>query len=193
MNLLRLVIRRFDGWLSRQYHVEEFTDDPQCIMRIQAGRTAHGLSLPEGAVPPGSEVLFLHMWNERAPLIPADGPTLDWALATRRKMIHSLRLVARHLQAAPSLKGVQAIGGVTAHLTLKEADGGRAMLEHLGFAVIPYHRPAGAFGEFWENFYTWWLMWTFNPVSVRHRSLFRLQRSEFWMSAQKFLEKFGKT
>jgi hypothetical protein len=28
------------------------------------------------------------------------------------------------------------------------------MLEHLGFIVIPYHRPFGAFGEFWENFLT---------------------------------------
>jgi hypothetical protein len=74
---------------------------------------------------------------------------------------------------------------------LKEIDGGRAMLEHLGFTVLPYHRPFGAFGEFWENFHTWWLMWTFNPASLKHRSLWHLQRTEFWMTKNKFLEKYG--
>jgi hypothetical protein len=65
------------------------------------------------------------------------------------------------------------------------------MLEHLGFIVIPYHRPFGAFGEFWENFFTWWLMWTFNPASTRRRSMFNLQRTEFWMSRRAFIEKYG--
>ena len=38
MNLLRSVIRHFDNWLSHVEGVEPFTDDPQCILRIQAGR-----------------------------------------------------------------------------------------------------------------------------------------------------------
>ncbi len=130
---------------------------------------------------------------ERAPLIPTAGPDLAWALTTRRRMIHSLRLVARHIQSMPALQDVQAVGGITAHVTLTGEDGGKAMLEHLGFTVFPYYRPFGAFGEFWENFYTWWLMWTFNPASVRHRTIWGLQRTEFWISTQKFLEKFGKT
>ena len=103
-------------------------------------------------------------------------------------MIHSLRLVARHIQSTPALRDVQAVGGITAHVTLIGADGGKAMLEHLGFAVFPYYRPLGEFGEFWENFYTWLLMWTFNPTSVRHRQMWNLQRTEFWMGTKEFPE-----
>jgi hypothetical protein len=87
--------------------------------------------------------------------------------------------VARHIQSTPALQDVQAVGGITARVTLIGVDGGKAMLDHLGFAVFPYYRPLGEFGEFWENFYTWWLMWTFNPTSVRHRQMWNLQQTEF--------------
>jgi hypothetical protein len=65
------------------------------------------------------------------------------------------------------------------------------MLEHLGFTVMPYHRPFGAFGEFWENFYTWWLMWTFNPASTRHRKLLGFTTDGIWMTKEEFLKKYG--
>jgi len=65
------------------------------------------------------------------------------------------------------------------------------MLQRLGFTVIPYHRSLGAFGEFWENFYTWMLMWTYNPGSLRYRGLWGLRRAEIWMSAEEFLRRYG--
>ena len=189
---LRHIICRFDRWLSRQLRVQVFTDDPQCLMRIQVWEAPLEIALPVGAIPREARVLMLHMWNERAPLIPEAGPDLGWALDTRRRMIHSLRLVARHIQYTPALQDVQAVGGITPHVTLIGVDGGKAMLDHLGFAVFPYYRPLGEFGKFWENFYTWWLMWTFNPISVRHRQMWNLQRTEFWMGTEEFLEKYGR-
>jgi hypothetical protein len=106
-------------------------------------------------------------------------------------MRYSLRLIAEYLKENPACRDIQGIGGITAHVMLGRADGGKVMLEHLGFVVIPYHRPMGAFGEFWENFFTWWLMWTYNPASTRRRSMFNLQRTEFWMSRKAFIEKYG--
>jgi hypothetical protein len=191
MDVVRAFIRRFDGWLSRIEGVEPFTDDPRCIMRIQVSRAKHDLILPDRVIPRGADVLLLHAWNERMPRIPSDGPDLAYAVRYRQRSIASLKLIARHIASTPSLQEVQAVGGVTAHISLEHARGGRAMLEHLGFTLMPYHRPFGAFGEFWENFYTWWLMWTFNPASTRHRKLWRLQRTEFWMAKDRFLEKYG--
>jgi hypothetical protein len=191
MNPMRLLLRAFDGWLSRQLRVQIFTQDPLCLLRIQVRPLRHALSLPGCRIPPGSQVLMVHMWNERAPMIPPDGPTIAWALDTSRRIRYSLRLVAQYIQANPSCGDVQAVGGISAHIVLGKAHGGKAMLEHLGFVVIPYHRPLGAFGEFWENFYTWWVMWTFNPVSTRRRSMFRLQRTEFWMSRLTFLQLYA--
>jgi hypothetical protein len=190
-NILRLLIRRFDDWLSRIEGVEPFTDDLQVILRLQNGRAAWNIPLPEGRISTGSKVLILHLWNERIPPIPPQGPDLGWARRTQRLMLHSFRAVAQHIQKNSSLSDIQALGGVIAQINLEGSDGGRALLEHLGFSLFPYHRPAGAFGEFWENFYTWWLMWTYNPASVRHRTIWNLQRSEFWMTKEEFLKRYG--
>lgn len=193
MNPLRAIIRRFDAWLSHVEGVEPFTDDPNCVIRLQVASTSHALTLPKTTIPRDVTVLLLHAWNERMPAIPSDGPDLAYGLQFQRLMLASFKSVARHILANPALQRVQAVGGVTAHIALKEADGGRAMLEHLGFTVMPYHRHwlLGAFGEFWENFYTWWLMWTFNPPSTRHRKLWDLQRTEFWMTKDEFLKRYG--
>jgi len=191
MNLLRSIIRQFDRWLSRIHHVHEFTSDDEVFMRIQHDRAACDLDLADGTVPSGSEVIMLHMWNERSPLLSPLGPDLAWALNTRRLLITSLKGVARYIQQEAALQDIKAVGGITAHILLQGASGGRNMLERLGFQVFPYHRPAGAFGEFWENFYTYWLMWAYNPHSLRHHKLLSLQRAEFWMSKHKFLNRYG--
>lgn len=193
MHPLRVIIRRFDGWLSRRYRVQEFTSDPQVILRIQRTRAPRDIWLPEGIVPARAEVLMLHAHNERMPPLPPAGADLAYAAHLRRLQVYSLHVVARYVQNEPSLQNILAVGGITAHVTLQPADGGRAMLEHLGFIVFPYHCPLGAFGEFWENFYTWWLMWSYNPPTIRHRRMTALQRVEFWMSAEKFLDMYGKT
>jgi hypothetical protein len=192
MDPLRATIRKFDDWLSQQYRVQVFSEDPLCILRIQTRPLRHSLELPDCNIERGSQALMVHFWNERASLIPSHGPSIAWALTTCRQVQHSLQLIAQHIQTSPACKEITAVGGVTAHIVLGKESGGRAMLEHLGFVVIPYQRPMGAFGEFWENFYTWWLMWTFNPASTRKRSMFNLQRAEFWMSRQAFLDKYGK-
>ncbi len=191
MNPLRAVLRHFDDWLSRQYSVKEFSQDPKCVLRIQVCPIPHRIDLPDGTIADGNQALMIHWWNERASIIPPEGPTLAWALETTRSMRYSLRLIARFLQDNATCLEIHAVGGITAHVVLGKADGGKAMLEHLGFMVIPYHRPFGAFGEFWENFFTWWLMWTFNPGSTKRRSMFNLERTEFWMSRRAFIEKYG--
>jgi hypothetical protein len=190
MNLLRATICRFDDWLSRVEGVEPFTDDPQCILRLQTGILSHNISLPGCKISAGAKVLLLHVWNERMPPIPFQGPDFAYGSRLHRLTIVSLKLVAQHILSTPSLQEIRAVGGVTAHISLAGTDGGKALLERLGFTVLPYHRSLGAFGEFWENFYTWWLMWTYNPASTQHRKLWDLQRTEFWMTKGEFLKRY---
>lgn len=193
MNFLRIIIRRFDDWLSRLEGVEPFTDDPQCIMRIQIGQIHHDIAFPDQLIRSDSRALFIHFWNERMPVIPDKGPDLSYGLKFQRLIVQSLRLIAKHIQNNPALDDIQIVGGITTFVSREQADGGRATFQHLGFTIFPYHRSAGAFGEFWENFYTWWLMWTYNPVSARHRKMLKMQHTEFWMTKEKFLDRFGKT
>ena len=187
---LRVIIRHFDSWLSQQNNVVPFNDDPDCILRIQIQETRHPLELSDGTLPAGTEVIMLHLWNERSLHIPTGGPDISWGLKMYRLTRQSLRFVARFIVTHESLGSVQAIGGITPHFWLDDK-GGIAMLNGLGFSTTPYHSRLGAFGEFWENFYSWWLMWTFNPVSSQHRSMFNLQRSEFWTSKESFLERYS--
>jgi hypothetical protein len=65
------------------------------------------------------------------------------------------------------------------------------MMRHLGFTILPYQRPLGRFGEFWENLFSWWLMWTYNKVSLQSREFLHLQRTEIWMTAKKFILRYG--
>ncbi len=190
MNPLRWPIRRFDDGLSRIEGVRPFTDDPAVILRSQEGRLAWDVPLPDCTLRRGSRALFVHLWNERMPQIAASGPDLAWAVRTQRALLYSFRSLAGYLAATPRLASVRAVGGTIAQVRLHGPDGGRLFLEGLGFSIFPYHRPAGAFGEFWENFYTWWLMWAFNPVSAARRGLFTLQRNEFWMTAARFRTQF---
>jgi len=189
-NPLRIIIRRFDGWLSRVEGVRSFTDDPRVIVRIQPAQVPHELILPEGVIQQRAPVLMLHLDNVRTPSIPAGGADLRYGLTIHRLLSHSWRAVAREVEADPVLHDIQALGGVSA-LFLLGTDGGASMMRGYGFTQLAYDRPGGAFGEFWENFYSWWLMWTYNPESVRRRRVVDLQRTEFWIGTRKFLEKYS--
>jgi len=193
MNLLRLIIRRFDNWLSHVEGVEPFTDDPRCVLRIQIVQLDRDISFPNQTVHAGSKALSIHFWNEHMPLIPDEGPDLAYGLNLQRRIVYSLKLIAKHMQEHSSLNDIQIIGGITTFVSREEADGGRKSFEHMDFTIFLHHRPLGAFGEFWENFYGWWVMWTYNPVSSRYRKMLKMQHTEFWMTREKFLEKFGIT
>ncbi len=193
MNPLRVLIRRFDGWLSRVEGVEPFTDDPRVILRVQQGRLAWDVPLAEVTISRGSPVAFVHLWNERMPVIASAGPDLAWAVRTQRATVYSFRSLARFLCRTGRMGSLKAVGGTIAQIRLHGADGGRLLLEHLGFEIFPFHRPAGAFGEFWENFFTWWLMWAYNPPSAYRRGMFSLERNEFWMTSSAFRKRFGES
>lgn len=188
---MRAPVRAFDRFLCRAIGVFEFCDDPECLLRLQWARAPHDLGLSDGTqVRAGAPVLMLHLWNEHLPHPGADGPDLRWAARVGPMLTRSLEAVARWLAERPEVQRVEAIGGITVPALSAE---GRPtpLIRHLGFDVFPYRRALGRFGEFWENFYTWAIMWTFNPVSLRGRSLLRLRRAEIWMSREAFLRRYG--
>jgi hypothetical protein len=138
-------------------------------------------------------VLELHLWNEHIPAIPPEGPDLVWASRTRRLFINSLYAIGQQIGIDPRLAGIKAVGGVSVLLSAGDRYSGERMIHRLGFEVFPYHNRLGRFGIFWENLYSWWLMWAFNPVSLNHRQLMRLQRVEFWMLASEFQLRYGES
>jgi hypothetical protein len=186
----RAVIRRFDAFLCRCLGVYEFSSDAECILRVQKAVAARPLNLPGGVIPKGAAVLKIHLWNEHVPPMPAAGPDLAWAAHVSRCFVRSLHSVAGLLRKDPSLTGARAVGGVTALLPIEGRSGSTALMKRLGFTILPYHNPLGSFSEFWENLYTWGLMWAYNPISLQHHQFFRLHRAEIWMPIENFLARF---
>jgi len=188
---MRAAVRLIDALLRTSGGIYEFTDDPECILRIQLKRATHDVNIGNERILKGEPVLAVHAWNECMPKLPEVGATMEWALRLRRMVIHSFRLVAREMQDDSRYAQVQAVCGESALFSFSDHTGGTRLMQHLGFTVLPYHRPLGRFGEFWENLFSWWLMWTYNYTSLNSREFLRLQRTEIWMTSDEFIRRYG--
>jgi hypothetical protein len=188
---VRRLIRGLDTLLRRGNGVFVFWDHPDCVLRLQRRRAPHALRFPTHAVPAGAPVLGLHLWNEHLPPLPEAGADLAWATQMRRRFVGSLRAVAREVTRDPRLSGAQALGGTTVLLEPGEASASVRLMQRLGFTVMPTRHPLGRFGTFWDNVYAWGLMWTFNPATLRGRTLLGLRRVEMWMSVEELLRRYG--
>lgn len=188
---MRLLFRGVDALLSRANGVFVFCEDPQCILRLSLGSAPHPLSLPAALIESEAPVLLIHLWNERLPAISPEGPDLAWGTMILHSFRYSLEAVASFMVQNPELRKVRAVGGATSLPFGGVHGGGGRLLQVLGFAVFPYRSPLGAFGVFWENFYAWLLIWTYNPGSLPYRRFWRMRRSEFWTAADEFLRRYG--
>ena len=188
---MRGLVRAFDRMLSRRQGIFVFWDDPDCMFRAQIARAPHTLVLPDATIPSGAKVVGLHFWNEHMPHIPPEGPNLALGVRSRRMIAASFRVLAAEMHRDPRLAGAQALGGATALFAAGDGSGGERLFTRLGFTMSPYRTRWGRFGEFWENLYTWALMWAYNAVSLRQRRLIALRRTEVWMTSGKFLRKYG--
>lgn len=188
---MRLLFRSVDTLICRANGVFVFCDAPQCILRLSLGCARGPLRLQDALIESGAPVLIIHLWNERLPAIPPAGPDLAWGGKILHSFHRSLEAVASYLIQNPDLSKVRAVGGVTSLPFGGVHAGGGRLLQALGFTVFPYRSPLGAFGAFWENFYAWLLIWTYNPGSLPYRRFWRMQRSEFWIAADEFLRRYG--
>ena len=188
---MKSLFRLLDRLLQRIYGVFEFTDDPECLFRLSVTHLSRPLLLGDQTIPAGAEVLILHFWNERMPQLSKKGTTLAEGVQSQRQIIRSLRAVAAEIQRNSRLANVQAVGGVTALITTTGTTGTEKLYKHLGFTIVPYHNPLGRFGLFWENLYSWLLIWTYNEASLRRRPFLNLVRTGEWMTVKKFLARYA--
>lgn len=188
---MKHLIRVFDRFLRWAFGVFEFCGGPDCLLRVRHTTLAHPVTLAGETFEAGAAVVELHLWNEHLPPLPADGPTLAWAVRTQRRLRESFRALARQLPDDPRLADAQLIGGVTVLPLAGAHAGGVKLFEQLSFTILPYRNPLGRFGEFWENLYTWGVMWAFNAPTLAGRGLLRLRRSEIWMTRATLLRHYG--
>ncbi len=191
MILVNWLIRRFDHFLRRRLGIFEYWDHPRALFRVRLTTAGYPVELPDAAVPEGAPVMEMHYWNERLPAIPAQGADLGWALEFQRRTIASFRELARLWPTEPGWQDVQAVTAVIVLFSAEVGAAGEGFLRRLGFEVFPHRTAGGRFGEFWENLYTWLLIGTYNPGSAARHQPLDLTRRDLWMSADRFLERYG--
>jgi hypothetical protein len=188
---VRAVIRRFDGYLSRTEKIFTFTDAENCLLRLQIARAPYRVEFAGQSVEAGEAVLAIHLWNEHIPKLAPEGSDLAWAAQTGRLFVQSLHAAGEYVRGNSGLARLRAVRGITALFSPFQRSGGVELMQRLGFTVLPYLNPLGRFGEFWENFYSWWVIWAYNPTSLRGRRFMDQRRSEIWMSMDEFLRRYG--
>lgn len=193
-SLARRGIAFLDGLLRRAYGIHEFSDSPDCILRIdQPERAKKRVVLSDGTIiEPGDTYAEMHLWSERVPHIPPSGPDLAWALDFRRRWVQSLELLARYLEEAPRYRGVVAVQGrpLFPRTTLRSI---RQLLERLGFDLfdVPSESRWDRFALRWQVMYGKWLLWTFNPASLKTKGADDWAHMEFWISRKALMRNFG--
>lgn len=192
----RHLVRALDAWLRRQQGIFVFSEDPDCIFRLSLAAAQAPMTFADGtSVAPGDRLLVIHFWNERLPVVPPGGPDLHWARTMYRKAIASLRLLAGFLQAQEELAGVRACGADAAGFLTGPALDTGAVFPRLGFEMLRPHAQAGPWGrfvEFWENLYSWMLVWAYNPSTLRGKTPWTLERFGLWISRATLLERYGR-
>jgi hypothetical protein len=183
---MRRVILAFDQWMIHRSKLIYFSDDPGCLLRLEVQTAPRDLQFGDALIKKGEKLLGFHVWNEHLPPLPENGQDLGWALQTYRLFARSMPLLAEYIQNRSELAGLKILRGKTALLPSPEA-GKKHPLQSLGFNLRPYYSPLGSFGNFWEHFYLHWLIWAFNPKSVKGRSLFKVNMTELWMTVPDFL------
>ncbi len=194
LNVPRAMVLGLDRLLQHQARVEEFTQDEECILRIALTTYKKDFALSDGTkVRAGDRICELHLWNEHIPPIPLEGPDLSWGVRFYRLAVKSLRSLAAYI-AADERQDVAALGGQMAFLEKEDPPVLATVTARLGFDLINLTAEGGRwrrFTHFWENLYSWALMWTFNPGSLRGKGFLRLQRYRLWMSRRTLLERYG--
>lgn len=192
-NPLRTAVRALDALLRKMQHVEEFTDDPQCLLRLSFGESPFHVNLGNGVeVQKGQPLGELHLWNEHIPPMPPEGPDLKWGKEFVQKMHRSLRLLACFAAQDPRLARVEAFSGEIA-FPKDKARQLDIIARQLGL-TLDSHKPRGLwahFAEFWQNLYSMALIWAFNPPSLKKKSILGMRRYRLWMTKEELLKRYG--
>lgn len=190
--LSRLVVA-IDRRMRRRLGIWEYSDDPDCILRVGLTHSRWEVTLADGTKIHRGEVIgVLHAWNERVPPMPPTGADLAWARELRRRLVRSLQLLAQAAQEDPRLKAVRGFGGAG---VLRFSPAILRLLERLG--IETYDLPPRTVRDWVEEqvglIWTWLMRRTFNPVSVEGRGLEVLSRRFYWLSREKLLKLYAET
>jgi len=186
--VIRAIVKQFDQFLRAKLGVWEFWDHPDALIRISFSTSNRPLQLADRVAEPGKKLVEIHFWNEHVPSQSEAKTPMAWAARGALMLKISFSKLADHLVEDPRFAHVELVGGVTPLVFTGNHGGGDKVWRRLGFTMSPCNHKLGRFGEFWENFYTWVIIWTFNPDGVKKQNPFTMRRAEFWTDRDSFVK-----
>lgn len=185
------VIRWADASISRADGIVDFTDDPDCILRIAVRRTDAPLRLSHDVIPAGATFLDLHFHNDH--LLRDDAHGLKWGARFRNRLVVSLAELAEALEREPRLADVRAVRGrLASPLGRRHAELAR-FAARFGFEPVPddHRHWTDTLHDLGENIWLVMLGLAFGARAHEHRALLRW-RGDMWLSRERLIGRFGR-
>jgi hypothetical protein len=187
------LVGSLDAWLRSYYGIQEFTDDPQCVLRIGLMPARMPVLLSDGtAIRDGEPVGALHFWNEHVPRYSGNGPNLAWAKEMRRRMLGSFGLLASFVERNPVWEPVRAFCGDS---TLSSRIGGaqmRRLAWRYGFEPVqPPPSLSHHLHTVADSLIVWGLTRAFNPAALPRQRFLR-DHNELWISQSMLATLYGR-
>ena len=181
-----------DAILRSYYGIYEFTDDPDCVLRVALDEARNPASLADGTrVETGELVGRLHFWNEHLPRYSEKGPDLGWACLVRDRVIYSLRAFSQYIEHEPAWREVRAMRAETALSARLGALQVARVFQRFGFEQTP---AASSFlarlHGLGECFVMWGLTRAFNPAALPRQPFLR-DRYDMWISRATLLARYA--
>jgi hypothetical protein len=182
-----------DGILRSYYGIYEFTDDPNCVLRVGLDVARAPVSLSDGTnIEVGELVGTLHFWNEHWPRYSERGPDLGWACAVRDRVRYSLRAVSEYVEREPVWRDVRAIRTETALPARLGATQIMRVFQRYGFERVPSeHSLMARLHGLGECFVLWALTRAYNPAALPRQPFLR-DRHELWISRTTLLLRYAR-
>jgi hypothetical protein len=172
-----------DAILRSYYGIYEFTDDPDCVLRVGLSQARAPVSLSDGTdIEVGELVGTLHFWNEHMPRYSERGPDLGWACAVRDRVIHSLRAFSEYVESEPGWRDIRAVRTETAIPARLGALQIMRVFHRYGFERVATDSSLLArLHGLGECFVLWGLTRAFNPAALPRQPFLR-DHHELWIS-----------
>ena len=184
----------FDKHLQRHYGVFEYSDDPECIFRIEIRSCHRDLLLRDGTrLRRGDRTARLHFWNEHMPPIHQFSHRIAWAREVRWRIERSLFNLAGYLESRPDLGDVGVICAEVPSGVREQSGRISCLMQRYGFETIYDPEPPSSLarlGRFGQNLLISLIVFAQNSDSLRMDTLARV-RVPIYLSRRELRRKFG--
>jgi hypothetical protein len=189
---LRRAIFALEALLMRAHKVVDFSNSPDCVLRISARRVRSTVVLADARLAPGACVVDLHYLNEHLPHMGRSG--LAYGAGFRRRLMRSFEALAAALESDPRLRDVKAVRArMNSPFSRRRSEMDR-FAAHFGLAPARQTETVSLVQrahELGDDIWFCALTWAYTPEALGRRAVLRW-RGDVWISREQLLERFRK-